>query len=366
MIPLFKVYMSPDVDGPLLETLHSGWVGEGKKVKEFQERIGEFVGNRNCRAVSAGTHALHLALILAGVKRGDSVVTTSLSCCATPWSILYQDADIAWADIQPNTLNLDSNDVERKLTDRTKAVLCVHWGGYPCDMDALREMTQKRGIALIEDAAHAFGAKFGDRMVGACNMSDHAIFSFQAIKTLTTVDGGALMSSNPFQHRKGRLLSWYGMDRESKLIEMRCCEPVENFGFKYHMNDVCATIGLENFKTVELRLAACRDNAMFYDEALKDFSGLTLLQQGKDRLSSYWLYSILVEDRESFVAMMGSRHIHVSRVHERCDRHPCVMRYRTELPALESVIHRMICIPVGAWVTKEDREYIVDAIKGGW
>ncbi|KKM81191.1 hypothetical protein LCGC14_1332330, partial [marine sediment metagenome] len=212
MIPLFKVFVNRGINDSLLMTIHSGWLGEGKKAKVFEEKLGKRVSNPYCLALSAGTHGLHLALVLAGVGEGDEVITTPLTCTATNWPILYQKARIVWADIKVDDLNIDPSDVERKITEKTKAIMCVHWGGYPCDMNELSNIVINYKLPLIEDAAHAFGATYHNVPVGNCTFADYTMFSFQAIKHLTCGDGGALFVKTEEDYKRAKLLRWYGID----------------------------------------------------------------------------------------------------------------------------------------------------------
>lgn len=367
MIPLFKVFMSESVSEPVQKVLHSGYIGQGEAVKEFEEKLGARFHNKRVLTLSAGTHGLHLALRLLGVGSSDEVVTTPLTCTASNWPILMQGAVPVWADIKEDC-NIDPKSVKEKITPKTKAILCVHWGGYPCDMDELASIARENNLALIEDAAHAYGSVYKDRRVGSCFWSDFTMMSFQAIKHLTAVDGGALFFGDKVKHlyQKGKLLRWYGIDRDSPRTDFRCEQPIAEWGYKYHMNDVCATIGINNMPAVEPNIATAIGNANYYDSELWKTPGVKLVQTAKDRQSSYWLYTIMVENRSEFCHMMGSKGISVSRVHERNDKHPCTEDFCSYLPMLEEVIKKQICIPVGWWVTKEQREYIVDCIKRGW
>lgn len=367
MIPLFKVHMSKTVDKPLLKTLHSGWVGEGQKVAEFEKTMGEYVGNPKCFALSSATHGLHLALRLAGIGPGDDVITTPLTCAATVWPILYQGANIVWADIKTDDLNIDPVSVKQRITERTKAILAVHWGGYPCDLEELGKIAKENNLVLIEDAAQALGATYKKTKIGDCEYSDAAVVSFQAIKALNTVDGGMLFTSREDFERRGHLMSWFGIDRHGHRKDLRCAVDIKEYGYKYHMNDVAALIGLENLKELDRNLKTARENDRYYRENLKNVPGLTLLQNGEDRQSSCWLFTVLVEGHSSFFWKMGERGIMVSKVHTRNDLHSCVSQFRrNDLTGLEMVNESIACLPVGWWVTKEDREYIVDTIKGGW
>ena len=365
-IPLFKVYMNDEV-GPLVNSvLYSGWIGQGPKVIEFEKRLGEYFHNDKVLGLSAATHGLSLALRLAGVGPGDEVITTPLTCTATNMPILMHGAKIVWADIKPNDLNIDPRSIESCINDRTKAIVVVHWGGYPCDMKEIIELGSVYGIKVIEDGAHTFGSTYKTSTIGDCSYSDYSIMSFQAIKHLTTVDGGALFIKDIDDYKRAKLLRWYGIDRESPRKDMRCEEDIVEWGYKYHMNDICATIGLANFNGAIENVGKAIENATYYNQELLGVPGVKLIQTKTDRLSSYWLYTLLVEDRTSFAYMMGSKGISVSRVHERNDKHTFVKEYRRELPGLESVIDKMISIPVGWWINEEDAKYIVEVIKNGW
>jgi dTDP-4-amino-4,6-dideoxygalactose transaminase len=356
-----------DKVGPLVNSvLYSGWIGQGPKVVEFEKKLSYEFENSRVLALSAGTHGLSLALRLAGVGPGDEVITTPLTCTATNTPILMCGAKIVWADIKPNDLNIDCRSIESSITDRTKAIMVVHWGGYPCDMKEIYEIASDHDIRVIEDAAHAFGSVYKSGVIGNCAYSDYSMMSFQAIKHLTTVDGGALFLRYEKDYERGKLLRWYGINRESPRKDMRCEEDIHEWGYKYHMNDVCATIGLGNFDAAIENVMTARGNARYYNKELTGCPGVEVIQTKQDRLSSYWIYTLLVEDRTSFAHMMGTKGISVSRVHERNDKHTFTKEFRKELPGLESVIDKMICIPVGFWVSKEDREYIVEVIKSGW
>lgn len=364
-IPMFKVGMNPEMNNDLLNVLHSGWIGQGPKVNEFEKKISKVFNNDKVLTLSSGTHGLSLALRLCGVGTGDEVITTPLTCTATNMPIMMQGADIVWADVKDD-FNIDPESIKKSITDRTKAIVVVHWGGYPCDMDKIFNIAAFHGIPIIEDCAHAYGSFYRGYAVGDCRYSNYAMFSFQAIKHLTSVDGGVLCCADKGSYDKGKLLRWYGIDRESPRTDFRCEEDIIDWGYKFHMNDVCATIGINNMKIAQDNIVTARHNAEFYDKQLSGLNGIELTQTEDDRNSSYWLYTILVDSRSEFTHMMGRKGVAVSRVHERNDKHTCFSEFRKDLPGLESIIDRMICIPVGWWVSPEDRSYIVDCIKEGW
>jgi len=363
-IPLFKVFMPESVMEPLRTTLFSGYIGQGPRVEEFEAALSARLHTPHALALNSATSGLQLALRLAGVGPGDEVVSTALTCTATNWAILAQGAIPVWADIDPATGNLDPLAIEPLVTPKTKAVMVVHWGGYPADLDEIRSAAGRHGLKVIEDAAHAFGSTYKGTHVGT--QSEFGVFSFQAIKHMTTVDGGLLVAMDARDYSRGKLLRWYGIDREADRTDFRCENDVEEWGWKFHMNDVAATIGLEQLKHVDRIVSIHRENAAFFDRELGSIPGVELLQVKPDRTSASWIHTIKVDARDKFVAAMRARGIMTSRVHERNDKHSTVAAYRRPLPRLEAFVARMVCIPVGWWVGEEDRRFIADCIRAGW
>jgi len=390
-IPLFKVYMSEDVIKPLSEVLMSGYIGQGAKVEEFEKILKEYLQNYLVVTTNAGTSAAHLALRLlknpaentesyfgtafiskkwSGINDGDEVLATPLTCTASNFPALANGMRIKWVDVDSNTCNMDLEDLARKITHKTKIIIPVHWGGYPNDLDKIKEIQEKAehmfGFkpAVIEDCAHAFGSTYKNKKIG--NHGNACFFSFQAIKHLTTGDGGALVLPHKELYDRAKLLRWYGIDRETNSKDFRCEDDIAEWGYKFHMNDINATIGIHNFPHALEVVKKHQENANFYNENLKNVPGVTLMENSPDRKSSYWIYTIKVEKRDMFMDYMKECNIMVSRVHERNDKHSCVKEFKAILPNLDKLTQEMICIPVGWWITSEERQYIVDCIKKGW
>ena len=364
-IPMFKVAMSSEINADLIDVIHSGWIGQGSVVNKFEKELSVVFANDKVMTLSAGTHGLSLALRLAGVGYGDNVISTPLTCTASNMPILQAGAKIIWADVKKD-FNIDPISIKNSITDKTKAIIVVHWGGYPCDMEEIAEISENYNIPVIEDCAHAYGSFYKGHPIGDCYYSQYAMFSFQAIKHLTSVDGGALCCKNEDDYKRGKLLRWYGIDRESPRTDFRCEDDIFEWGYKFHMNDVCATIGLNNMEIVQENINATINNAAYYEKELSSLDGIEFSQIKKDRISSHWLFTMLVDRRSDFTHMMGSKGIAVSRVHERNDKHTCFVESKKSLPGLENIIDKMICIPVGWWLSHEDKVYIVDCIKAGW
>ncbi len=377
-IQLFKVFMSENAAPEVAKVLNSGYIGQGEKVDQFELKLQDFFMKDYIVTLNSGTSGLHLALDLLkkssgkwpGLEDGDEVLATSLTCTASNFPILANNLNIKWVDIDPTTLNMDLDDLSRKISPKTKAIMLVHWGGYPNDLDRIKEIQNKcfelYGFkpAVIEDGAHSFGSKYKGKHIG--NHGNMTMYSLQAIKHITAIDGGLLLLPHQELYDRAKLLRWYGIDRNSNRKDFRCEADIQEWGFKFHMNDVCATVGMENLKHADEIISRHQSNAKFYDEHLQNIPGLTTLTRHEGHESAFWIYSMLVDDRDGFYKHMKDCGIVVSQVHERNDKHTCVSNYKSSLPTLDKIIGKVVSIPVGWWVTDEDRQYIVDCIKKGW
>ena len=379
MIPLFKVFMSPGAGLRVPAVLQSGYIGQGPVVDQFERALRERFEHDYVLTTNSCTSALHLALHLLenpsshwpGLTAGDEVLTSPLTCAATNWSILANGLRIKWVDVNDADLNLDLLDLEAKLTPSTKVIMLVHWGGNPVDLDqvrAIQERAQDRfGFrpAVVEDCAHAFGSLYRSRALGT--HGNIACYSFQAIKHLTCGDGGALVLPTEKLFERARLLRWYGMDRGRRDGNLGAKQTVTEWGFKFHMNDINAAIGLENLKVVDAEvIRKHRENAEYLNQNLADVSDVTLLSSHPEAQSAYWIYTLRVSGREAFVRKLAKAGIAADSVHHRNDSYECVSDFRVPLPVLDRIDPTRVCIPCGWWVSEDDRELIVNTIKAGW
>lgn len=363
MIPMFRPYMSEKVGPAVAEMLKSAWIGQGPVVDRVEKKFERMFNAPHALTLNSCTSAIHLALVLANVKDGDEVITTPMTCSATNIPILYQRAKPIFADIQRTSLNIDPKSIKKKLSPKTKAILIVHWAGYPCDMDEITQIAKEKEIPVIEDAAHALGAGYKGKYIGA--ISDFTCFSFQAIKQITSIDGGMLVSKDPQAHKRGRLLRWYGIDRTFKG-DIYWKFKVEEAGFKYHMNDVTATILSAQLDDIHKVNSRRKEIVNRYRESLNDVPGLTLLERKDDRESGYWLFTILVERRKDFIKMMKDNDIQTHMVHVRCDVYPIFGGKRLELPAMNEVEPKYVSIPLHLALADDEVDKIITAIKKGW
>lgn len=358
-IPLFKVHLPPEDElmPRLRNVLYSGQISEGEPVYEFERRFSDFVGIPNVLSFYSGTAALHTALMLAGVQAGDEVISTPMTAEPTNMAICHAGGKVVWADVDPANGNLVAASVAERITPRTRAVMVVHYGGIPAPMGGIRAIADQAGIPVIEDAAHALGARYRNRPIGA--LSDYTMFSLQAIKHMTTVDGGMLACKDPNDLPAGRTLRWFGIDRQAPRTEV----DVSVVGYKYHMNNVNATIGLAQLDHIASVLARHIANGKYFDQALRGIPGLKLCSWEDTAEPSYWFYTVLAERRDDLARRLSEHGIENSQAHKRNDLHSVFASARCELPGLDSFYSRMLHIPCGWWVTDEERDFIAETIR---
>ena len=384
MIPLFKVFMSEDVLQPLNSVIMSGFITQGEKVEQFESELITFFGNKNLLTLNSATAGLTMALRLLQKPEPeigwpgfntetDFVLSPALTCFATNAAILANNCKIKWVDTDNTTANVCISDIRAKLNANTKVLYVVHWGGYPVDLGLLSvlqdEHFEKYGyrFAIIEDCAHAFGAEYQNKKLG--NHGNICVFSFQAIKHLTTGDGGLIVLPTQALYERAKLLRWFGIDREKRNYnrkDFRMENDISEWGYKFHMNDINATIGLHNLPHMNKLLEKNRNNSNYLYSKLYDSKGVTLLEYNNDRKSSCWLFTMKVERKNDFIEKMKEHNIMTSQVHNRNDLNTCVADYNCELPNITVLEKKLICIPVGWWLENEQLDYIVETINSGW
>jgi len=367
MIPLFKVYTNKDTN--IQQVLESGYIGQGQKVEEFEGKLKEKFMTNNLLYVNSCTSAISLAL--EDIKRKEKltnyteVLSTCLSCFATVSPILEQQMRIKWVDIDEETCNIDLVDLENKLTANTRIVILVHWGGHPVNLNAVEAIKKRymsrfrQPLYVIEDSAHCWDSyTMDDKLIGTSG--NYCCFSFQAIKFLTTVDGGLLITPDNESYKRCKLARWFGLDRDNGQ-SFRCVQNITEFGHKYQPNDVLAEVGLSNLEGATVNVIKHKENAKYLTNELFDLN--IVPKKYKDSKGSFWLYTIHVPNRDKFISFMADNEISCSPVHARMDKHDCVKEYAVPLHNMTTVANTMCCIPVGWWLTKEDLDKIVSKTK---
>lgn len=361
-IPLVKTFMpaKEKLLPRLTEVLYSGYIGQGEIVEQFESKLCDFLSAKHCLTVNSGSSALHIALILAGVGPGDEVISTVLTAEPTNTVISQTGATIVWADIDFDTGNLCPEDVERKISSKTKAIVVVDYAGVPVDIKRFQALEKKYGIPIIEDAAHAFGASFDGKKLGS--HFSFVAFSFQAIKHLTTVDGGLLCIRDEELYEKAKIIRWFGLDKKIA----RQLNNISIQGYKYHMNNVNACIGIVQLEEFDTRLSAYVSNGRYYDNELKNIKDIELLKYYESSNPSYWLYTLKVKRREDFINKLKQNGIEASPLHKRNDVHHIFRYSKAHLPNVDRFELEWVHIPCGPWVGESEREMIASVIKECW
>lgn len=374
MIPLFKVGMSDDVTEKVGKILHSGYITEGPQVQKFESNLTKMINHNHIVTVNSCTNGLTLALRLLKDELKwdhgqDIVLTTPFTCFATNAPILTQNMNLKWVDINPMTAMMSLTDLKKKLSKRTKIIMLVHWGGVSFALEqleaVLNEFEALHGFRpwVIEDAAHAFYAKDASgNFIGQCRKNHMVVFSFQAIKLLTTVDGGALCVPSKELEEKAKLLRWFGIDREKRSGNGFRMEPdIISAGYKFHMNDVNATIGLCNLQLIPNYHRKNVENVECLSKCVKSLHTINnLVVRGKP---SWWLFTVSTSFKEELSSWLSSHNISNSQVHRRNDTNSCVKKYHEVLPGVDQAEKTLLCIPCGWWLSSNDINNITKALE---
>jgi len=343
--------------------MQSGRLSEGQRVADFERALQEQLGLSNPVCVNSGTSALHLALLLAHVGPGDEVIVPAQTFIATGMAVLYCGAKVVFADVDPITGLINPDHVATWLSCRTKAIVPVHWTGLPTDTDRLRAF----GKTIVTDAAQSLGATYKGNVVGnVIQYDEYCCFSFQATKHLTTGDGGAVTmpeTGSPAvwwnTYESARLLRWFDLSRGEPSV-------ATSVGYKYHMNDLAASIGLGNLYGFKARLRRRQMIGDRYRAALRDVAGLTVPPLPTDRTHAYYAFTLSVENRDEFHRAMQERGVPCSTISRRIDRHPVFGGQRTDLPGVDYFDAHQINIPCHDGLSDTDVEQVIEAIKKGW
>lgn len=362
MLPLIRTSLPPrETLMPKLEQiLYSGYIAQGEVVEEFERKFEKYIGSGHTLSLNSGTAALHIALILAGVKDGDEVISTAMTAEPTNVAIKMVGAKIRWADVDYETGNISASSIEAAINDKTKAIIVVDYAGTSVDVKRIKEISLKYNIPVIQDAAHALGTTYNGLKAG--NHFPFTVFSFQAIKHLTTVDGGALQIQDQALYEKAKLIRWFGLDKKLSRLD----NDIKFQGYKYHMNNVNATIGLVQLETIEELVQKYITIGKYLDSQLRNIEGLEIVTHYENTESSYWLYTLKVDRRSEFIKMMNENGFMASEIHKRNDEHSYLNDYPADLPNLDRFYSRLVHIPCGWWVTIEDCDKMIDSIKNGW
>lgn len=365
MIPVFKPSFGEEELEALRGPFQSGWIGLGPKTREFEERFAEYIGTKFAVALNSGTAALHLALKVIGIE-GWEVITTPMTFISTNHAILYNNGIPVFADIEPDTLNIDPKEIKKQITSKTKAIIVVHYGGHACDMDPVLEIAKERNIWVIEDAAHGCGGEYKGQKLGS--IGDIGCFSFHAVKNLSTGEGGMITTDDPELYGRLLKLRWMGISkdtwsREEKDKKYSWYYNVEELGFKYHMNDIPAAIGLVQLKKLEGMNRRRREITERYNRGLKGLPWLETPTVKPYAKSSHHNYVIKVEKRDQLNIYLQEKGISTGVHYIPNNHYEMYHQYRGETPIADSVWRTLLTLPLFPDLKDDEVDYIIQEIK---
>ena len=364
----FLPFSQPDIGqagiDEVVDTLRSGWITSGPKTKEFERRFAEYVGARHAIAVNSCTAALHIALAAAGIGPGDEVITSPLTFCSTANVIVHLGGTPVFADIGEDH-NIDPSEIERRITPRTKAIIPVHYSGQPCRMDKILACARNHNLPVIEDAAHAVGAKYRGRMIGT--IGDVTAFSFYAIKNMTTGEGGMITTDDDELAERMRLLSLHGISKDAwkrYTSEGSWYYEVIYAGYKYNMTDIQAALGIHQLARLEQFLKVRSKYVAMYNEAFGEMPEIQTPIAHTDVRHAWHLYVIqldlerLVINRAQFIEALRAENIGTSVHFIPVHLHPYYRQTfghkRGDFPSAERIYDRIVSLPLYPKMTEED------------
>lgn len=373
-LPFHRPSIGPEEEEEVIQTLRSGWLTTGPRTQQFERDFASFSGCKHAIGLSSCTAGLHLALVALGIGEGDEVITTTITFPATANVIVHQRGKPVFVDVDPETLNIDTDQIEAKITPRTRAIIPVHFAGHPCQMDRILEIARRYNLKVIDDAAHALEAEYKGRKVGG--LGDATVFSFYATKNITTGEGGMLTTNDDDLAEKISILRLHGISRDA--WNRYGSEGYKHWdtvypGYKYNMFDLQAALGIHQLKKVDEFLRARNKYVQMYDETFKQIPEIKLLGRKENIKHSHHLYIIQVKtedltaDRDVIMNAIQAENIGIG-VHFRALHLQSYYRntygFRPgDFPNAEYASDRVISLPLYPAMTEQDVFYVIDVVK---
>lgn len=366
-IALFTPFAGQEEIDAVAEVIRSGWWGNGPRTVEFEQRFAAFVAATYAVSLNSATAALHLALKVAHVEGGE-VITTPMTFVSTNHAILLNDATPVFADVERDTLNIDPADIERKITPKTRAIVCVHYGGHPCDMDRITEIAQAHNLIVIEDAAHATGARYKDHPIGS--ISPMTCFSFHPVKNLATGDGGMITLANEEWKDRLHRLRWVGInkntwqrsdDKDSSQYNWEY--GVDEVGFKYHSNDLMSAIANVQLKRLPATNDRRRAICALYNDGFADVPWIETPIEKDYAFSARHNYVIRVQNRDALADWLREHRVGSGMHYIPNHLYDMYKPYATPLPVIEEEWLRLLTLPLHPNLSDADVAYIIDVVR---
>lgn len=368
-IPYGKQYIDDDDIQAVVETLKSDFLTTGPLINKFEQIVADYVGAKYAVAVSNGTAALHVACLAAGVKEGDEVITTPITFVASANCALYCGATPVFADIKPETYNIDPSDIKKKITNKTRAIIAVHFTGQPCELDEIHEIAKEYNLVVIEDAAHALGAEYKGRKIGS--ISDLTTFSFHPVKHITTGEGGMITTNDEELYKKLLFFRSHGITRvhsEMSTYDGDWYYEQVDLGYNYRITDIQCALGISQMNKIDKFVFRRKEIAGRYNELLKDCSGIILPKQLDGCNNSWHLYVIQVvgKERKYIFDELRNKNIGVNVHYIPVHTQPYYREHgydKVVCPHSERVYQNFISLPMYYSLTEKEQDYVIYHLK---
>ncbi|MGS0692284.1 DegT/DnrJ/EryC1/StrS family aminotransferase [Shewanella sp. 30m-9] len=357
MIPLFKVFMPETVTDGINQILFSGQLSYGIHTKEFESKLRSYVENENILTISG--NSIFFALKLIDIKPEDEVIVSPMSCLMTTQPIIYAGGKVVWADIDPLTGSLDPQDVEKKITKNTKAIIHYHWAGNPGHIDEINEIAKKYGITVIEDATESFGAEYKGNKLGNTK-TDIVCFSFTPVRLPNAIDGGGLAINERALYKKALIMRDLGINREIFRDEhgeiSEHCD-IDSIGDSTAMNNISGYVGSLQMPFINSLISQQRDNALRWEKHFENDSSVRILRKRDGVSPSYWAYTILCENRDELLVELREKGIYASKVHLRNDLYSIFMSRASDFKGVNEFSSKQLNLPCGWWMKEADYDF---------
>ncbi|MFH1833026.1 MAG: DegT/DnrJ/EryC1/StrS aminotransferase family protein [Candidatus Levyibacteriota bacterium] len=376
LIPVFRPNYGKEEIKAVSQVMKSGWIGLGPKTQEFEKCFAAYTDAPYAIALNSATAALHLALLTAGIKKGDEVIIPALTFVSTAHAVLYVGATPVFADIEEGTLCISPSDVKKKITKRTKAIIPVHYGGHPADLNGLQKIAKRHNLIIIEDAAHACGSSYNGKKIGS--ISPFTCFSFHAVKNLATGDGGMITVKDKTIADRLRRLRWAGISTNTweRLEDISKAQrkpykaygwyyEVVELGYKYHMNDINAAIGLVQLEKLDKANHKRHTLARRYNEALTKIKEIKCPAVKPNMISAQHNYVIRCKDRDKLRLFLKEQNISSGVHYMPLHFHPFYKKLypKIKLPIVETEWEKLLTLPLYPQITQKEQNYIINCIK---
>lgn len=376
IIPYGHQYIDKSDIETVVKVLKSDWITQGPKIKSFEDALCKYTGAKYAVAVSSGTAALHIACLAAGIKPGDEVITPAVTFIASSNCVLYCGGVTVFVDVQLDTANINPQKIINSINKRTKAIIAVHFAGYPCNLEAISVLARKHNLILIEDAAHALGAEYKGSKIGSSAYSDMAILSLHPVKSITTGEGGAVLTNKRHLYDELLALRNHGIIkdnnrwRDSRMKDCGWYYEMQSLGFNYRLTDIQAALGISQLKKLNQFIKKRREIATFYNRVFKDNPYFDIPIERQDSLSSHHLYPIRLKDRfkknkKEIFSKMRAKGLGVQVHYMPVYSHPFYRKLgfkRSMCPVAEDFYQREISLPIYPSLNERELSYIIKIV----